>query len=160
MKKVLFAILGLITIGLCDLTAQSKEIKLGDTVVIIERLSETEAEDRRIERIRVAQADNKVSESWRVGDFRFHDKTLRKDYDKLVSGFKKKGIKYKELTQDDFEAHSKSGDDKVVYLTTDYSIREEKKYLISIRTFKLLTADKKLLLDDSAKGILKRISGT
>jgi hypothetical protein len=161
MKKILFSFLGLMTIGLCDLRAQSKEIILGDTLVVIERLTLTEADDRKVERIRSAQADNKVTDNWNVDDFRTRDKRLEADYKRIVAGLKKKGIKYKELTQKEFKEHLTSGEDKVVYLTTDYSVREEKtKYLIITMTFKLLTAGKKLLLDEPAKGIVKQARGT
>ncbi len=161
MKKILFPFLGLMTIGLCDLSAQSKEIMLGDTLVLIERLTLTEADDRKVERIKSAQADNKVSENWNVSDFRTRDKRLEDDYKRIVAGLKKKGIKYKELTQKEFKEHLTSGDDKVVYLTADYSVREEKKkYLIITMTFKLLTAEKKILLDEPAKGIVKQVRGT
>jgi hypothetical protein len=160
MKKVLFSILGLMA-GLCDLRSQSKEIILGDTLVIIERLTLTEADDRKVERIRSAQTDNKISDNWNVDDFRTRDKRLEDDYKRIIAGLKNKGIKYRELPQKGFNEHFASGDDKVVYLRTDYSVREEKKrYLIVTMTFKLLTADKKLLLDESAKGILKQVRGT
>jgi hypothetical protein len=161
MKKILLSILGLMIVGLCDVNSQSKEIILGDTLVIIERLTLTEADDRKVEKIRSAQADNKVSDNWNFDDFRTRDKRLEDDYKRIVAGLKKKGIKYKELTQKEFNEHLTSGDDKVVYLTNDYSVREEKnKYLIITMTFKLLTADKKLLLDEPAKGILKQLRGT
>ena len=160
MKEILVSILALTTIGLCDGKSQSKDIDLGDTVVIIERLTLAEADDRKIERIRLAQTENKVSDDWRVDDFRTRDKRLEKDYDKIVAGLKKKGIKYKELTKQEFKEHKISGAEKVVYLTNDYSVREEKNLLVITMTFKLLTADKKLLLDESAKGILRQISGT
>ena len=159
MMKVLLSISGLIMIGLCEATAQSKEIDLGDTEVIIERLTLTEADERKVERIKSAQADNKVSDDWKVDDFRTLDKQLEKDYDKIVAGLKKKGIKYKELTKKEFEEHLTSSAEKAVYLTNDYSVREEKNLLIITMTFRLLTGDKKLLLDESAKGILKQIIG-
>ena len=155
--KILFSILGLMTLGLCDVRSQSKEINLDDTEVIIERLTLTQADDKKIEKIRLAQADNKVSDNWRVEDFRTQDKRLEKDYDRIVAGLKKKGIKCKELTQKEFSQHLTSGTNKVVYLTNDYAVREDKNNLIIIMTFKLLSADKNVLLDESSKGILKQI---
>ena len=160
MGKTLLTILGLLVVGLVDLKSQTKKIHLGDTVVIIERLTSTEADNRKIDRIRLAQADNKVSNDWQVDDFRTQERGLEKDYKKIIEGLKKKGIKFKELTQKEFSQHLTSGARDVVYLTNDYSVREEKNLLIITMTFKLLTADNKLLLDDSAKGILKQISGT
>jgi hypothetical protein len=161
MKKTLLSILGLIIVALCDVNSQSKEIFLGDTLVIIERLTLTEADDRKVERIRSAQSDNKVSANWNVDDFRTRDRRLEDDYKRIVAGLKKKGIKYKELTEKEFKEHLASRNNKVVYLTSDYSVREEKeKHLIITRTFKLVTADKKVLLDEPAKAILKQVHGT
>jgi hypothetical protein len=160
MKKILLTILGLLTIGLCDLKSQAKDIDLTDTVVIIERLTLTEADDRKVDRIKSAQADSKVSDNWRVEDFRTQDKRLENDYQTLIKGLKRKGITFKELTQKEFNEHLISGPKKIVYLTSDYSVREEKNNLVITRTFKLLTADKELLLDESANGILKKVSGT
>lgn len=160
MRGILLSILGLIIVGLCDVNSQSKEVFIGDALVIIERLTLTEADDRKVERIKSAQAGNKVSDNWNVDDFRTRNKGLENDYKRIVDGLEKKGIKYKELTQEEFEEHLTSEDDKVVYLTNDYSVREEKNnYLIITMTFKLLAADRKLLLDGSAKEILKQIRG-
>src|SRR6188768_3910979 len=99
MRKTLLAILTLVTIGLFDLNGQIKEIHLGDTLVVIERLTLTEADDKKIERIKSAQADGTVSDSWRADDFRTSDKRLEKDYAKVITGLKKKGIKFKELNR-------------------------------------------------------------
>jgi len=160
MKKTLVSILGLIIIGLCESNSQSKEFILGDTLVIIERLTSKEADERRVDRIKAAQSDNKVSDYWRPDNFRINDKRLEKDYNRIVASLIKKGVKVKELTRNEFEAHLTFGDTKVVYLTTDYSVTQEKKYLIITTSFKLLRSDKKVLLDESAKGIVKQISGT
>lgn len=158
MKKFLFSILAVMIVGLCDVRSQYKYVVLGDTSIVIERLTQTEADNRKAERIRSAQADNSVSNNWNVDDFRTRDKRLEEDYKRIVAGLKKKGINYKELTQKEFREHLTSGDDKVVYLTTDYSVREDrKKYLTITMSFRLLTADKKLLLHESAKGILKQV---
>ena len=147
-------------VGLCDLRSQTKQIDLGDIVVIIERLTSTEANNRKVDRIKSAQADGKVSDDWRVDDFRTQNNGLEKDYERIIAGLKKKDIKYKELTQNEFNQHLTSGANKFVYLTNDYSVREEKNHLIVTMTFKLVAADKKVLIDDSAKGLLKQIRGT
>ena len=160
MIKILFTILGIMTVGLCDLKSQTKHIDLGDTVMIIERLTLTEANDRKVDRIKSAQADDRVSDDWTVDDFRTQSKGLEKDYDRIITGLKKKNVKYKELTQNEFNQHLMSGAKKCVYLTNDYSVREEKNHLIITMTFKLVTAEKKVLIDDSAKGLLKQIGGT
>lgn len=120
----------------------------------------TEANDRKVDRIKSAQADDKVSDDWRVDDFRTQNNGLENDYDRIIAGLKKKHITYKVLTQNEFNEHLTSGAKKVVYLTNDYSVKEEKRFLIITMTFKLMTADKKVLIDDSAKGLLKQISGT
>ena len=159
MRKILLTILGLLIVGLYDANSQSKEIHLGDTIVIIERLTLTEADNRKVERIQSAMADNGISENWDADGFRNQDKRLEKDYEKIIAGLNKKKIKFRELTQKEFMEHVTSGADKVVYLATDYSVREWKNVLVVATTFKLSTADKKLLLDKSAKGILKQISG-
>ena len=160
MKKILLTSLGLITVGLCDLQSQANKIDLSDTVVIVEHLTLIEADDRKVDGIKSAQADGRVSTNWRVDDFRTQDQALEKDYEKIIAGLKKKGIKYKELTKKEFEEHRTSVAAKVAYLKNDYAVREEKNFLIITMTFQLLTADKKILLDESAKGILKQISGT
>jgi len=160
MRKMLLIILTLVTIGMLNVKAQLKEIHLGDTLVVIERLTLTEADDKKVDRIKSAQADGIVSGSWKVDDFRKNDKRLEEDYERIISGLKKKGIKFKELNRQEFSNHLILGTEKVVYLINDYSVREEKNFLIITRTFKLLTSDKKVLLDEPATGILKQISGT
>jgi hypothetical protein len=160
MKTILLTLLGLSTIGLIDLNAQLKEIHLGDTLVVIERLTLSDADDKKVDRIRSAQADKKVSDSWRVDDLRTKDRRLEKDYDKIAKGLKEKGIKFKELNRQEFKEYLNSEtDNKVFYLTNNYSVREEKNFLIITMTFQLLSTDKAILLDDAAKGILKQISG-
>ena len=103
--------------------------------------------------------DNRISDNWDADGFRNQDKRLEKDYERIKAGLKKKGINFKELTQKEFKEHFTSGADKVVYLTTDYTVMEWKGVLVVTTTFKLLTVDEKTLLDESAKGILKHISG-
>ena len=160
MRKTLLTILGLLAIGQFDVTSQAKEIRLGDTVVIIERLTLTEADDRTIERIRSAQANNEVSSDRRVDDFRTKGGRLEKDYERIINGFNKKGIKYKESNRKEFDEYLTSDNAKVVYLTNDYTGREEKHLLIITMTFKLLSAEKRTLLNEPAKGILKQVSRT
>jgi hypothetical protein len=138
-----------------------KEIHLGDTLVVVERLTLSEADDKNIDLILTAQTEKMLSHRCRVHDFRTKDKRLEKDYARIVKGLKEKGIKFKELGSQEFNEYLKSGTDKkVFYLTNDYSVREEKNFLIVTMTFQLLSTDKTILLDDAAKGILKQVSRT
>lgn len=160
MKKILFTILGLIIIGVCDVKSQVRKIHLRDTIIIIERLTLTEAGDRVVDRIKSAQLANMVSTGWRADDFGTSDKRLEKDYERIIAGLKKKGIKFKVLTTSEFNDHWNARTESAVYLTIDFTVREEKNLLVITRTFRLLTADKKLLLDEPAKGILMQVSGS
>ena len=118
----------------------------------------SEADDRKVDRLRTAQADSLISSDWNFDDFRTKDKRLTRDYQVLERGFRKKGIKFKELNQLEFRQHLNAGADvDVFYLTNDYAIKEEKHFLIVTRTFKLSTLDTTIFINTSAKEILRQI---
>lgn len=154
MRKNLLAVLLFLALGLGDAKSQTKEFTPDDTTVIIERLTILEADDRKVERIEYALAENRISNKWDVEGFRNKDSRLLKDYEKIAAGLKKQGVRFKELTQKEF-SELKSEQNRVVYLITDYSVKEWKNVLIVTTTFKLFSSDKHLILDESAKGILK-----
>jgi hypothetical protein len=155
MKKIILMFLCCLVIGVCDVKSQVNEVILGDGIIVLEKLSSSQSDDLKVKVLRTAQKEGKISNTWKVGDFRTGDRRLQKDYVTIENGLKKRGKRFKELNQPDFAAHLNELDPATFYLTTDYSVREDGNFLVITRTFKLFTADTVILSNESAKGILK-----
>ena len=156
-RTALLTTFGLISFGLFNAKAQSKKIDVGDAVVFIEHLTSSKANDRKVARINSAKAENKITQNWNADDFKTNNKQLEKDYEIIKRGLTKKGIEFKEIDENNFNASIPKNDNKILFITIDYSVSGEKRFLVITTWFQLRSAKKDILLEDAAKGILMQI---
>ena len=142
-----------------DASSQANELRLEkERMFIMEKLSVSEAVERKIEKIKSTLANNLISSNWNAEDFRTQDEQLDPDYKTIRKGLLQKGMRFKELNQSDFSKHlMEDTEGDVFYLMLLYEVKEENNMLMITRTFIVLTADTILLVNESASGLLRQI---
>lgn len=156
MRNIFLTISGLSIISLSAIgQITPKDTK--DRLVVIEKITFDEITDRKIERLKNAQANGTISTNWNIEDFRVADKSFNKEYQRLINGLKNERVKYVELTNKEFTDRLAFSNGKNEYFVTyDHTISDEGKFLVISRYFKMHTPDRQVFLEGTAKGILKR----
>jgi hypothetical protein len=139
----------------CKSQIQTPDYKNG--LIIIERLLYSEALEREAAKIREAQINDKVSSSWKVSSSVSDEKRLDKDYEKIIAGLKKIGVKYKVVNTNEFKNEINVQSQNTYYLIRDFAVRQDGKYLIIDQSFKLLNPKNEVLMEEQPSGIIKLI---
>ena len=93
MRKFFLTISGLTLINL-SVIGQITPSDTKDGLIIVEKITTDEITDRKMERLKDAKDQGTISDNWNIEDFRVTNKSFDKEYQRLINGLKKKGIKF------------------------------------------------------------------
>lgn len=139
----------------CKSQIQTPDYKNG--IIIIEKLLYSEALEREAANIKEAQINNKISSSWKVSGSSIDEKRLNKDYEKIIAGLKKIGVKYKIVNTNEFKNAINVQAQNTYCLIRDFVVRQDGNYLVIDQSFKLLNSKNEILMDEPPSGIIKLI---
>ena len=158
MKRTISTGIILLVLSFNQIFAQDLPVDFFDSEIIVEALTPEELLQRKIANAKAAQDSSGTSLGWAVDQFTLNKQFLHftKDYKPFIEMLEKKGIRFKELTKNEFAEAIMLPEKGKYYVTQDFTVE----YVVIIQNVKLLSPNKEVLYVGSWKSLRKDIKKT